>query len=172
MSQTSQKCSNIPQHHCSEALICIVKYFWMWHLPNPLFNHIPCLARKTNPKTMLCGLQCDMLLDYSSPRTCQWPRTVVKLSMEAMSTFWWWLVLSVLDVGVEHEVLTHTMVRNEGENNDCHRWQFAIFHFHQLSHHFQGHTPCITLFLPVQNIYLWLPNRPWKARNNQFLVTT
>ena len=40
----------------------------------------------------------------------------------------------------------------EGENDDRHRWQFAIFHFHQLSHHFRGHTPCVTLFVPVQNI--------------------
>ena len=35
MSWTSEKCSNILQHHRSEALICIVKYFWVWHLPNP-----------------------------------------------------------------------------------------------------------------------------------------
>ena len=26
----------------------------------------------TNPKTVLCGLQCDMLLDYNSPRMHQW----------------------------------------------------------------------------------------------------
>ena len=35
MSQTSQKCSNILQHYRSQALVCIVKYFWAWHLPNP-----------------------------------------------------------------------------------------------------------------------------------------
>ena len=48
------------------------------------------------------------------------PRTVAKPSMEAMSTFRQRLVLSVLDVGVEHEVLMRTMVRDEGENDDHH----------------------------------------------------
>ena len=65
------------------------------------------------------------------------PRTVAKPSMEAVSTFWQWLVLSVLDIGVERKVLTRTMERNEGENGDRHRWQFVIFHFCQLSHHFR-----------------------------------
>ena len=41
MSRTSQKCLNILQHHCSEALICIIKYFWAWHLPNPHISSSP-----------------------------------------------------------------------------------------------------------------------------------
>ena len=41
MSWTSEKCSNILQHYRSETLICIVKYFWAWHLPNPHISSSP-----------------------------------------------------------------------------------------------------------------------------------
>ena len=91
MSWTSEKCLNILQHHRSEALICIVKYFWVWHLPNP---HISSALKAP--------------------------------------------------------------LRNEGDD-DHHRWQFAIIHFCQLSHHFY----LASLYLYQYKIfYLRLPNRP------------
>ena len=97
MSWTSEKCSNILQHHCSEALICIVKYFWVWHLPNP---HISSALKAP--------------------------------------------------------------LRNEGDD-DRHRWQFAIIHFHQLSHHF--HLASLYLY-QYKIFYLRLPNRPLYVDTN------
>ena len=48
-------------------------------------------------------------------------------------------------------------LRNEGRNDDCHTWQFVIFHFCQLSHHFL----LASLYLYLYKIfYLWLPKRP------------
>ena len=48
-------------------------------------------------------------------------------------------------------------LRNEGENDDRHRWQFTIFHFCQLSHHFR----LASLYLYQYKIfYSRLPNRP------------
>ena len=83
MSWTSEKCSNILQHHRLEALICILKYFWAWHLPNP---HIS-----------------------SSP--------------QATLEEWGWRWLSQVTV---HDI--------------------------SLSSAFPPFSPCITLFVPVQNI--------------------
>ena len=60
MSWTSEKCSNILQHHRSETLICIVKYFWAWHLPNP---HI-----SSSPQAYPWGMRVTMTVTGDSSR--------------------------------------------------------------------------------------------------------
>ena len=181
MLRTSQKCLNILQHHRLEALICIVKYFWVWHLPNPHILSSPqaILLHQFFPELT------EYMLIYSQIILQPIPMTSCHILNPLLPWENWCVIcFSIITAlegvndtqdsckaqhgGYEHILATIStvcawcgsrmqgvdmyLVRNEGENNDRHRWQFTIFHFHQLSHHFWGHTPCITLFVPVQNI--------------------